>query len=102
MRLLAETIVADVRRAVLMLTAAVLLMLLVAGVNVANLLLVRGLSRHRELSLRAAMGASRGRIVRQLATEILILAVVAAVIGIGHRRGVRSISSLLCPLPTCL
>ena len=93
-RRLAETIVGDVRRAVLMLTAAVVLMLLVAGVNVANLLLVRGLARGRELSVRAAIGASRGRIVRQLATEVLVLAVVAAVIG--TPAGFTSAHSLRC------
>jgi putative ABC transport system permease protein len=63
-----------------MLGGGVLLMLIVAGVNVANLLIARGLARRRELSVRAAVGASRLRLLRQLATEALMLASGGAVV----------------------
>jgi putative ABC transport system permease protein len=78
----ADAVVGDVRPALLMLGGAVMLMLVVAGVNVANLLLVRGLARRRELSVRAAIGASRRRILRQLATEAMVLAGIGAVLAI--------------------
>jgi putative ABC transport system permease protein len=65
-----------------MLGGGVLLMLVVAGVNVANLLIARGLARRRELSVRAAIGASRIRLLRQLATEAVVLASCGATIGL--------------------
>ena len=74
--------VGDVRPALLMLASGVLLMLIVAGVNVANLLIARGLARRRELSVRAAVGASRVRLLRQLATEAVVLASGGAVVGL--------------------
>lgn len=78
----ADHVVGDVRPALLMLGAGVLLMLIVAGLNVANLLIARGLERQRELSVRAAIGASRARLVRLLATEAGVLASTAAVIAV--------------------
>ena len=78
----ADHVVGDVRPALLMLGAGVLLMLIVAGLNVANLLIARGLERQRELSVRAAIGASRARLVRLLATEAGVLAATAAVIAV--------------------
>ncbi len=81
-QLFADAVVGDVRSTLLMLGGAVLLMLIVAGVNVANLLLVRGLARRRELSVRAAVGATRRRILRQLSTEAMVLAAAGAVLGI--------------------
>jgi putative ABC transport system permease protein len=78
----ASAVVGDVRPALLMLGSAVLLMLIVAGVNVANLLLVRGLARRRELSIRAAIGASQVRILRQFAAEAAVLAAVSAALAI--------------------
>ncbi len=78
----ADAVVGEVRSTLLILGGAVLLMLIVAGVNVANLLLVRGLARRRELSVRAAVGATRQRIFQQLATEAMVLAAAGAVPGI--------------------
>lgn len=78
----ADDVVGDVRPALLMIGGGVLLMLVVAGVNVANLLIARGLVRRRELSVRAAIGASRVRLLRQLATEALVLASCGAVVAL--------------------
>jgi putative ABC transport system permease protein len=78
----ADDVVGDVRPALLMLGGGVLLMLIVAGVNVANLLIARGLARRRELSVRAAIGASRVRLLRHLATEAVVLTSCGAVVGV--------------------
>jgi putative ABC transport system permease protein len=78
----ADDVVGDVRPALLMLGGGVLLMLIVAGVNVANLLIARGVARRRELSVRAAIGASRMRLLRQLGTEAIVLASFGAIIAV--------------------
>ena len=79
---LQELIVGDIRQSLVMLLASVALVLLIACANVANLLLARGLARRKELAIRFAMGAGRGRVFQQLVVEALVLSTVGGLFGL--------------------
>jgi predicted permease len=96
-RTIVDQTTADVRPTVLLLVAGATLVLLLGCANVANLLLSRGIARERELAVRAAIGAGRGRLVRQMFAESLVLALAAASVGVGLAWGLVRLWPALVP-----
>ena len=94
----ADKLVGDARKPLVILQAAVALVLLIVCVNTANLLLVRGSARQREIAIRTAIGAGRARVLRQFFVESLLLGAIGCAAGLLAARGLTAMLLRVLPL----
>jgi len=95
-----EVLGQGVRQPVLIMLGAVIFLLLIACVNVANLYVARAVARHREIATRASLGATRARLVRQVLTESLLLATVGSILGLAIAAGSMQLLTSVVSLET--